>query len=104
MEDVRFLIAILIAAAIMWPSFQWYTWYHRAVITSHEARACKAAVDNMQQQFSVIADERKLHHETIENAFDFVNEDDSWGARDVSRRELRTKLMDVLKDSSVGRV
>ena len=104
MNEPLFLIAVLLAAAIMWPCFQWYTWYHRAVIADQHARRFKASIDGMQLQLNTVADERKLHHETLESAFDFINEDDSWGARDVKRRELRNTLMNVIKDSSVGRV
>ncbi len=104
MELAKMLTAVLLAAAVMWPCFQWYTWYHRAVSAAHDARHYKAHIDGMQLQLNNVADERLLHHEAIESAFDFINDDDSWGVRDVDRRKLRSQLMDVLKNSSVGRV
>ena len=101
MEMVKLFMAVLLAAAIMWPCFQWYTWYHRAVSTMLEARHYKGVIEGMQLQLNNVADERKLHHDTLTLAFDFINEDDSWGARDVDRRKLRSKLMDVLRDAKI---
>ena len=103
MELAKMVMAVLLAAAVMWPCFMWWTWHHRAVSSVLEARHYKGVIEGMQLQLNNVADERKLHHDTLEKAFDFINEDDSWGVRDVDRRKLRTTLMSVLRDSSVGR-
>ena len=87
---------VLAALAIMWKE--------RAVNAGAAAHNFELLLSSRAHQQEPMEEERKLHHDTMQQAFDYINDNGPWGVHDVGMMELRNKLMSVLNKSSVGRV
>ena len=104
MEYIGEIVGAIIGCVFGVSLSQWWIWRIRAVSAANDCRQLKGHIDGMQQQLNTVDDERKLHHNTLQEVFDYIDDKGPWGSNDVSMMELRNKVMHVLKDSSVGRV
>ena len=104
MEYIEAIVGAIIGCVFGVSLSQWWIWRIRAVSAAQDCRQLKGHIDGMQQQLDIIDDERKLHHDTIQEVFNYIDDKGPWGSNDVSMMELRNKLMVVIRDSSVRRV
>lgn len=104
MDATMITLGIIIGIGFGLTLSQWSIWRYRAVTAANHAEKLQSQIDNITRQFEHIANERLLHHETMQHVFDFIDDNGPWGSNDVIMGELRMHLMNVLKDSSVGRV
>lgn len=62
----------------------------------HDLQRVQAYIDNLQT-------ERQLHHDTMVETFDYLNDSSPFGSHNEGLMQLRNKLMLAIQTSTVGK-
>lgn len=82
---------------------QWQIWKHRAINLHRECSEISHRLDRSGEMFTNLEDERKLQHEAMNTAFDFLNEQQPFGSHNDGLMEIRNVLLHAIQNSSYGR-
>ncbi len=102
METINIINIILCGVAGLALS-QWYTWRMRALYQHRQTTASKAQVDRAQQIANNLDDERRVQHEAMMEAFDYINDNGPFGTNDIGLMQVKGVLLRAIQTSTYGR-
>lgn len=111
MEQVTTVAITLLCVAFALSTWQAYEWRKRAMslkafVENPNVQAVDkqaAYKDSYEAKVNALEDERRDQHETMMEAFDYLNEHQPFGSHNDGLMQIRNKLMTSIQTSTYGR-
>lgn len=103
MEIVVQVVTAIVFGTAGFAVAQWQIWRGRAISLHRECSEISHRLDRSGEMFTNLEDERKLQHEAMNTAFDYLNEHHPFGSHDDGLMEIRAVLLHAIQNSTYGR-
>lgn len=101
--DATTVLILVLGVAAAYSLSQWQLWKNRAVMQNDQRNAAVGQVERANEMMGNLDDERKLSHDAMMNAFDYLNDNQPFGQFDIGLMEVRKVLLHAIQNSTYGR-
>lgn len=101
--DKSTIVILIMGAVLGFALSQWHLWRQRAIQQLGQTNACKGQMIRLQEMSNNLDDERKVQHDAMNGAFDYLNDNGPFGTNDIGLMQVRNVLLHAIQNSTYGR-
>lgn len=101
--ESQLYVLIFMGAGLAYALSQWQVWRARALYQLGKTKEAGLQVHRANEMMNNFDDERRIQHEAMMEAFDYINDNGPFGTHDIGLMQVKGVLIRAIQTSTYGR-